>query len=140
MKFIYHLAFVLLLLVTGCNAGADVGKDVQARAAIAGPSITGTLKAIQSPHGFVWVGVELKGDAKVLTPGLHGVHIHEKGTCQPGGKPFSSAGGHFDPGPFGSSTPVEKNHPYHLGDLSPIKINIIGEGRMETFANTFTLT
>ncbi len=140
MKFIYHLAFVLLLLITGCNQSADTEKNLHASATIAGPSITGTLKAIESPHGFVWVAVELQGDAKVLTAGLHGVHIHEKGVCIGEGKPFSSAGGHFDPGPLGSSTPVEKNHPYHLGDLPPIKINAIGQGRMETFANSFSLS
>ncbi len=140
MKFVYHLAIVLLLLITGCNQSADADKGLHASATITGPSITGTLKAIQSPHGFVWVAVELQGDAKVLTSGLHGVHIHEKGVCQGEGKPFSSAGGHFDPGPFSSSTPVEKNHPYHLGDLPNIKINVIGQGKMETFANSFSLS
>ena len=127
-------------LVRCYNSSADVSNDLRATAAIAGPNITGTLKAIQSPHGFVWVAVELQGDPKVLTSGLHGLHIHQKGVCQAEGKPFSSAGGHFDPGPFGSSTPVEKNHPYHLGDLPSIKINAVGEGRMETFVNSFSIS
>jgi len=143
MKFIYYIALVLLLLTTACSSSAaDFSKDLQAKAAIAGHGITGTLKAIQTPaKGFVWVAVEIQGDPKVLTPGLHGVHIHEKGVCQAElEKPFSSAGGHFDPGPLGSSTPVEKNHPYHLGDLPNIKIDAIGKGRLETFASSFRLS
>lgn len=140
MKFIYYLAFVLLLLITACSSGAAVTKDLQAKAAIAGSSITGTLKATQTPNGFVWIGLELQGNPKVLTPGLHGIHVHEKAVCQGElEKPFSSAGGHYDPGPLGSSTPVEKNHPYHLGDLPNIRINAIGKGRLETFASSFTL-
>lgn len=142
MKLIYHLALILLLLISACSSsGENATKNVQAKAAIAGPGITGTLNATQTANGFVWVAVELQGDPKVITPGLHGVHIHEKGVCEAQlEKPFSSAGGHFDPGPFGSSTPVEKNHPYHLGDLQNIKVSVVGKGRMETFSNSFTLT
>jgi Cu-Zn family superoxide dismutase len=34
-----------------------------------------------------------------LTPGFHAIHIHSAGVCTPtGAKPFSSAGGHFNPG------------------------------------------
>jgi len=142
MKFIYHLALILLVLRSACSSsGENVSKNVQAQAAIAGSGITGTFKAMQTANGFVWVAVELQGDPNVIKPGLHGIHIHEKGVCEAQlEKPFSSAGGHFDPGPFGSSTPVEKNHPYHLGDLQYIKISVLGKGRMETFSNSFTLS
>lgn len=143
-KFIYCAVFVLLLLISSCSDSvAGVNKNLQARADIAGSSnIKGTLKATQTNNGAIWVAIELQGDPKVLVPGLHGVHIHEKGVCEPQlEKPFSSAGGHFDPGPSGSSTPVEKNHPFHLGDLpTNIKINAVGKGRLETFSNGFALS
>ncbi|MGH2472264.1 MAG: superoxide dismutase family protein [Candidatus Limnocylindria bacterium] len=64
-----------------------------------------------SPVSEVRVAVRVAG----LAPGLHGFHIHETGQCEP--TAFTSAGGHFDPGPFGSSSPVDANHPYHAGDL-----------------------
>ncbi len=42
--------------------------------------------------------VELTITAVNLEPGDHGLHIHETGTCDPGGEePFSSAGDHFNP-------------------------------------------
>jgi Cu-Zn family superoxide dismutase len=46
------------------------------------------------PHGGNRVTVQ----AWNLTPGFHGIHIHAMGVCDPGGaKPFTSAGGHFNP-------------------------------------------
>jgi Cu-Zn family superoxide dismutase len=138
MKLIY-IALVLLL-ITACSPVPNPNKDLKANALISGPGITGILKATQTTNGWVWLSVDLQGEPKILTPGLHGVHFHEKASCQAQGeKPFSSAGGHFDPGPFGSSTPVEANHPFHLGDLPNIKINVRGKGRLEAFASGFTL-
>ncbi|MBD2436788.1 superoxide dismutase family protein [Nostoc sp. FACHB-110] len=141
MKFISYILMAFLLLLTACSSPVhSSGAELKAQAPISGPSIQGTLKATQTENGFVWMAVELNGDPKILTPGLHGVHIHEKGSCQAGTeKPFTSAGGHFDPGPFGSSTPVEKNHPYHLGDLPNIKINPLGQGRLEAFISSVSL-
>lgn len=142
MKFISYIVIACLLLLTACTSPAQSsGSQLKAQAQVMGSGIEGTFKATQTENGFVWVAVELKGDPKILTPGLHGVHIHEKGACEEGTeKPFTSAGGHFDPGPFGSSTPVEKNHPYHLGDLPNIKINPIGQGRLEAFVSSVTLS
>jgi len=142
MKFISYIVIACLLLLTACVSPTNgASPQLKAQAQISGPGISGTLKATQTENGFVWMAVELKGDPKILTPGLHGVHIHEKGACQEGTeKPFTSAGGHFDPGPFGSSTPVEKNHPYHLGDLPNIKINPLGQGRLEAFVSSVTLS
>lgn len=139
MKLIY---VVLILLTIACSSAVHSStQDLQATAPISGPGITGTLKAIQKTDGFVWLSIDLQGDPKILTPGFHGVHFHEKGSCQADTeKPFTSAGGHFDPGPFGSSTPVEANHPYHLGDLPNIKVDVQGKGRLETFASSFTLS
>lgn len=43
-------------------------------------------------------GNEVSVLAWKLTPGFHGFHLHAVGVCDPGGaKPFSSAGGHFNP-------------------------------------------
>jgi hypothetical protein len=47
-------------------------------------------------------GVTLATDLKGLTPGEHGFHMHEKGSCDPADKEGKktagqAAGGHFDP-------------------------------------------
>ncbi len=68
-----------------------------------------------------------EGDPAVPTPGRHGVHIHEVGTCDAPG--FTTAGGHFDPGPSGNSNTVT-NHPFHMGDLENLEVNSSGEGHL----------
>jgi len=135
------ICLVVSLLVVGCSSVSSQVTTLQAEAPISGPGITGNLKLTQGANGLVWVNVDLQGDPKVLMPGLHGVHIHEKGSCQESDKKlFSSAGGHFDPGPFGSSTPVEANHPYHMGDLPNINVTRAGTARLDTATNRFTLS
>ncbi len=112
-----------------------------ATAKISGPDITGTALLVQQTDGTVRVTVIVKGDPKTLTPGLHGIHFHEAGLCEMALTPaFSSAKGHFDPGPSGSSTPVEANHPYHLGDLPNLLVNENGEGKLQTITSRITLS
>lgn len=112
-----------------------------AKAQISGSGIAGTLNLRQKPKGYVTVDAVLQGDPKILTPGLHGFHIHEIGTCEQNtSTPFSSAKGHFDPGPFGSSVPVEANHPYHLGDLPNILVDENGRGILRTITSRFSLS
>lgn len=85
------------------------------------PDVSGTAKLVELPSEegvkTVWVHVTVKG----LPPGKHGVHIHERAACVP----CSAAGGHFDPGPSGNSSP-DGNHPFHSGDLP----NLEAKGRV----------
>src|SRR5262245_4719179 len=74
----------------------------KAKAVISGPNgITGTALLVEDGNGNVVVTVLVKGPPTVLTPGRHGVHIHEVGSCE--APAFTSAGGHYDPGPNGNS-------------------------------------
>lgn len=59
-----------------------------------------------------------------LSPGLHGMHIHEYGTCE--GPDFSSAGGHFNPDRrhHGLGNP---NGP-HAGDMPNLTVAADGTG------------
>lgn len=101
--------------------------------------IEGTADFIEVKKGtqnIVRVKVEIKGDPSSLPPGEHGVHIHEKGICEP---PFLSAGGHFDPGVSGNTDP-DVNHPYHMGDLPNIVVSENGEGTLEAISTRFTLS
>lgn len=84
----------------------------------------GTVTVTESPYGLVFTP-RLKG----LPHGLHGFHLHENGSCEPGMKedklvPGLAAGGHYDPKktgrhdmPWGSG---------HLGDLPVLIVDTDG--------------
>ena len=76
-----------------------------------------TLKERASDEGVKQVDVFMQVEG--IPSGKRAVHIHEAGICEPCG----DAGGHFDPGPAGLSSP-DGNHPFHSGDL----INIEARG------------
>ena len=99
---------------------------------ISGEAVFTELISRHSPVSEVRVVVHVVG----LEPGRHGFHVHESGVCA---APFTTAGGHFDPGPFGSSTPVDANHPYHAGDLPNLEVNAAGVGHLEYVTSRFTL-
>ena len=61
-------------------------------------------------------------------PGLHGIHIHEVGSCENGG---NGAGGHFNPKQAKHGfLPTEGMMQAHAGDFGNIEINENGEGTL----------
>ncbi len=71
-------------------------------------------------------GVKIAVKVSKLTPGDHGIHIHNVGKCE--GPAFASAGGHFNPtsahhGIHNTQDP----HP-HLGDLQNLTVTDKGKG------------
>jgi Cu-Zn family superoxide dismutase len=113
------------------------GKTVmKARADIKGDGITGTAEFEEQTHGTVRV-VRFTIKAKGLKPGLHGVHLHAIGKCEPPG--FTAAGGHFDPGPA-SNTDPDANHPFHMGDIPNIEIGQDGSGTLQGVTTRVTLS
>ena len=135
--YLLSLACTIVLSLNGAVLASD---PPSAEAKIEGPGITGEAIFSEDSQGFVRVNVEVKGDPKILTPGLHAIHFHAVGSCATRAKPFSEAGGHFDPGPFGSSLPVEANHPYHLGDLPNLVVNEQGIGKLKTITSRVSLS
>jgi Cu/Zn superoxide dismutase len=91
------------------------------------------------PEPTVEVIARISGPPAALTPGAHGIHVHENGVCTEADA-FTSAGGHFDPGPFGNSTPVDANHPFHMGDLPNLIVNARGVGVMRHVTSRITLS
>ena len=75
-----------------------------------------SLRERPSAEGVKTVDVEIDV-RRGLRVGNHAVHIHETGACEP----CSAAGGHFDPGPHGNTSP-DGNHPFHAGDLVNLKV------------------
>ena len=140
------LASGLLFLTAASPAAAPQSVTLRARAVIAGEGITGTAEFREVASGsagatdpkfpVATIAVEVALRVKGLKPGVHGVHIHEIGKCEP---TFAAAGGHFDPGPHGMSDP-DANHPYHMGDLPNVIANELGEGLFTARTTRITLS
>ena len=97
----------------------------QATAAISsasGSEVTGTAVLKQSGDSIT-LTVEIQN----ATPGLHAVHIHEKGDCSsPDGK---SAGGHWNPTEVAHGEWGEGE--FHLGDIGNMTVGDDGAGKIE---------
>ncbi len=134
-----------MALLAGC-VGYHKGKldtKLHAKAVIAGPGITGEAHLYEEYEGRVRIKLRLHGTPESkLKPGLHGIHIHEVGNCEP----FSAAKGHYDGNvnaainPEANVTPGLGNHPYHLGDLQNLSVNDSREGSLYTITSRVTLS
>ena len=107
----------------------------RAHADIAGQGITGAADFTERKSGTATF-VEVHLTAKGLKPGMHGVHLHAVGKCEP---EFTAAGGHFDPGPAGNMDP-DANHPFHMGDLPQLEVGANGEGTLDAVTTRVTLS
>lgn len=114
--------------------------------------------------GFVWIscgttktytvysksGTETQGTAKFtqkgkkvvmdlnvykLTPGLHAVHIHEKGDCS--ASDATSAGGHWNPSKDEHGK-WDTEH-FHMGDIGNLEANPTGTARLIFETNKWCL-
>lgn len=134
-----------VLVMTGC-ASYHTGKrdtKLHAKAIIAGPGITGEAKLHEEYEGRVRIHLKIQGAAESkLSPGQHGIHIHEMGNCEP----FSAAKGHYDGNidpqvnPEANVSPGLGNHPYHLGDLPNIYVGDDRKGSLYTVTSRVTLS
>lgn len=130
------VALTLLLLggqlfSSGASVPADkpgtVNEPDEAAAVILNQQrqVIGIMRMQPNDRGMMTMLVAARG----ISPGFHGVHIHETGRCT---GDFSSAGGHFDTG--------DNNHPNHSGDLPSLKMPANGEAGVMLFVtDAFTL-
>ncbi|GKS60136.1 superoxide dismutase [Nitrospira sp.] len=133
------------VMVAGCSS-YHTGKHpskLHAKASIAGPGITGEAHLYEEYEGRIRIKLKLEGTPESkLTPGLHAIHIHETGNCEP----FSSAKGHYDGNidpqvnPDANVSPGLANHPYHLGDLQNLSVDDSRKGSLYTITSRVTLS
>ena len=83
-----------------------------------GGAVLGTVRVFSEPTGLM-----LRVEATGLPPGVHGVHLHAVGRCDPPG--FTSAGPHWNP------TSREHGHRnpqgHHMGDLGNLGVGADGK-------------
>jgi superoxide dismutase, Cu-Zn family len=115
---------VLSSLLAGC-AGMQPAGDNTAVAELRNASGASVGTATFTQVGNV---VRIVLDARGLAPGLHAVHIHAVGKCDP--PDFTSAGPHFNP--TGKQHGALNPQGSHAGDLPNLNVGADGSGRLET--------
>lgn len=103
------------------SARADV-RDLDGRS-------VGTVTFTQGPYGVI-VSAQFTG----LAAGVHAMHVHEVGRCEP---PFTSAGGHYNP--TFRQHGVKNRGGYHSGDLPNFTAPATGTVRVDAITRDLTL-
>lgn len=119
------LVILATLILTPVQAGFGTTRAAATLIDVNG-NVAGFAKLVERPNGSVLITVHASG----LTPGLHGIHIHAVGACDPPG--FMSAGGHFNPD--------SQSHGMHAGDLGNINATWSGRANMARVVTQFTLS
>jgi len=133
MKKLIMIVALLIALSLVSPAFAQGGTVKSATAALkdAGGKQIGTATFTQGTDGKVQVNVQVKG----LSPGLHGIHIHQYGACSP---TFAAAGEHYNP--TGKHHGLDNPNGPHAGDLPNLNVNKDGTGALTVMTGRVTLT
>jgi Cu-Zn family superoxide dismutase len=116
------MTFPLLILLLAAAAVAKNKEAAHAKLVNAQGADIGSASITSTANGVKFV-VSVTG----LTPGEHGIHIHNVGKCE--APAFTTAGGHFNPtsahhGIHNTQDP----HP-HVGDLGNLTVDASGKGK-----------
>ena len=78
-------------------------------------------------------GISIALDVKSLPPGDHAIHLHATGVCEP---PFTSAGGHFNPG--NKKHGMQNPEGHHAGDM--MNFTVAKDGTSKATVNNADVT
>jgi len=114
------LFFITLLLLSACKGSNQTVKEIELYN-ISGDRV-GSATFMEQPKS---VNITLKVEG--LTPGFHGIHIHEFPKCEPPN--FQSAGNHLNPD--GKKHGLMHPKGAHLGDLPNVEADNSGNVDIE---------
>ena len=123
-----------VIVVPCCYVLAQSGATHIASAMLKDPNgrDVGFARFTEDPGGLVHVNVQVNG----LSPGRHGIHIHETGNCT--GPAFAAAGEHYNP--IGKHHGLNNTGGPHAGDLPNLVVGGDGTGRMIAATDRVTLS
>jgi Cu-Zn family superoxide dismutase len=123
----------LVVTVLIAAPSAAIAKSAKAAATLEARSgSTANGKVTFTQHGNK---VAMKVEVSGLTPGLHAIHLHEKGDCS--APDAASAGGHWNP--------TSENHgkwehaPFHHGDIGNLVADAKGKAVLHMESELWTL-
>jgi Cu-Zn family superoxide dismutase len=121
MRNLFNLGACALFLSSCATMPPDGPSAVAVIRPASGSQAHGTVK-------FTQVGQRVRVDAEIaaLTPGSHGIHVHEKGDCT--APDATSAGAHFNPATKKHGAPEGSER--HAGDLGNLKANEYGKAEL----------
>lgn len=129
------LLAILVLIAFSGTAWAQVTDGTYRAAAVlknANGTSIGTAQFAEDTNGLAHIRVQVSG----LSPGKHGIHIHESGNCSP--PAFTSAGEHYNP--LGKQHGLENPNGHHAGDLPNLVVGSDGTGLLNTTTDRVTLS
>lgn len=145
MKAMLPLLVAFSALAAGCHLGPL--RTFEASAELHRVTASGVEPAVVGWGNFTETGRQrftlvldvFVSNLSRLSPGEHGLHVHEVGSCDPGPASATnstvvaagSAGGHFNPG--------AERHPDHAGDLPNLVVGPEGVGRHRVFPEQLTV-
>jgi len=115
------LSFALLVLATGVFAA---GAGAQGMAHVTMKDATGASIGMAMLTATKDGGVSIAIDFKGLPPGEHALHFHQTAKCEP---PFTTAGGHFNPGM--KKHGMENPEGPHAGDMANFTVAADGTAK-----------
>lgn len=110
-------------LYAGGGSGSSSRKHVKVQLVDASGAKAGIVKLTRQASSVI-----VRAEAEGLTPGFHGFHVHSVGQCV---APFTSAGGHYNPGGAG--------HGAHAGDMPSLLVRDDGTAELQFATDNFTI-
>jgi Cu-Zn family superoxide dismutase len=113
-----HLIRFIAMLSIACAVSLTAhAQSAKAPLKDAAGKDVGTVDLVQTPHGVL-----LKLSLKGIPAGEHAFHVHAVGKCEP---PFTTAGGHFNPG--SKKHGMEAAEGAHAGDMPNLHVPASGD-------------
>lgn len=126
-----RLALVSILVLLAACAHTKGPMAVAMLTPISGSHAHGTVHFQELSDG----SVDVTADLTSVPPGVHGLHVHEKGDCSGNGM---AAGDDFNPMNMPHGSPQDESH--HAGDLGNVTAGEKGEIHVDVPLNTFSIT